>query len=88
MSQCERSEVCVFFNKLMEAMPVSADLFRDNYCKSNKLDCARYMIHQKLRAGYVPEDDARLQQMDREMKRLYPNNMEGAKRIIGWLVKY
>ena len=50
MDQCEFFETCIFVETDKGAS------FKESYCNSNSLRCARYMITQALGADKVPED--------------------------------
>lgn len=88
MKSCERSEVCSFFNNKLGNMPSIASTLKKKYCLTSKDDCARYMIHVKLREGLTPPDEATLLAIDRQMHNLYPNDSERARLIIDMLVQH
>jgi len=69
MAECELLSGCIFFNDNMTKMPATAELMKNNLCRGNKLQCARYMVYQQLGRPKVPAD-------------LYPNDVERAKLII------
>lgn len=69
MPECEYMDTCTFFNDRMPRMPASAELFKLQYCRSDKASCARYMILSELGRQRVPKD-------------MYPNEIERAKRIL------
>jgi len=69
MAECELLGSCIFFNDKMANMPTTAELMKNRFCRSNKLECARYMVYQQLGRPKVPPD-------------LYPNEVERAKAII------
>ncbi|MFX1374343.1 MAG: hypothetical protein ACFFA0_00885 [Promethearchaeota archaeon] len=50
-------------------MPKTADLFKQKYCKTNYITCARYIVAQSLGKEKVPKD-------------LFPNQVERAKNLI------
>lgn len=50
-------------------MPGAAKLMKNHLCRGNKLECARYMVYQKLGRPKVPPD-------------LFPNDVERAKLIL------
>lgn len=69
MADCELLAGCLFFNDKMASMPATATLMKANYCQGNNIECARFMVFQKLGRQKVPLD-------------LYPNNVERARVII------
>ena len=69
MGDCECLPRCPFFNDKMVGLPATAELFKKQYCRSNYLTCARYMVFKALGRERVPAD-------------LFPNNEERAKRIL------
>ncbi len=69
MIECELLGSCIFFNDEMGDMPATAEMMKKRLCRSNKLECARYMVYQQLGRPKVPPD-------------LYPNEVERAKLII------
>lgn len=69
MAMCECLESCPFFNDKMKNMPATANLYKNNYCKGDNTQCARYMIFKVSGSGAVPDD-------------LFPNNVERANSIL------
>ena len=69
MADCELLEGCVFFNDKMANMPATAELYKDQYCRENNLECARFMVFKALGKEKVPLD-------------LFPNMKEKAQEII------
>ena len=69
MADCELLEGCVFFNDKMADMPATAELYKDQYCRENNLECARYMVFNALGKENVPLD-------------LFPNMKDRAQEII------
>jgi hypothetical protein len=69
MADCECLETCIFFNDKMVSMPTMAAIMKQNYCKTNNAECARFIVFKALGKGNVPTD-------------LFPNNVERAKRIV------
>jgi hypothetical protein len=69
MADCELLEGCVFFNDKMANMPATAELYKDQYCRENNLECARYVVFKALGREKVPLD-------------LFPNMKEKAQEII------
>ncbi len=48
MKECDYLQNCPFFNDKMANMPATADLFKNNYCKDNFSNCARYIVREAL----------------------------------------
>jgi len=69
MADCELLEGCVFFNDKMANMPATSELYKDQYCRENNLECARYMVFKALGREKVPLD-------------LFPNMKDRAQEII------
>ena len=69
MTDCDCLEGCPFFNDRMANMPVMAEMYKKNYCKSNFEDCARHMVKNALGNSLVPED-------------LFPSQQEKAREVI------
>jgi len=44
MADCEKLAKCPFFTDQMTNMPSIAALMKQNYCQSDKTECARYRI--------------------------------------------
>ncbi len=87
MLPCERSEYCSFFTNQLSDLPSETEELRKTFCRMNKLACARYMVHKKLREGFAPRDEAALSYMDREMQGMYPHDIIRATRIISMLTE-
>ncbi len=69
MAHCELTEKCIFFNDRMAEMPAMADIYKDRYCMKDSNTCSRYQVFKALGRENVPAD-------------LYPNDSEGAARIL------
>ncbi len=69
MADCELLPTCIFFNDKMAGMPVTAEMSKERYCRSDNTRCARYMVYQALGRANVPPD-------------LFPNEAQQARRII------
>jgi len=69
MAECECLSGCIFFNDKMENMPSMANIMKDNFCRGNFNNCARYVVFKALGKGNVPPY-------------LFPNNIEKAKQLI------
>ena len=69
MADCELLEGCIFFNDKMADMPSTAEMFKNQFCRGNNIECARYMVFKALGREKVPPD-------------LFPNMKEKAQEII------
>ncbi len=69
MADCELLEKCIFFLDKMENMPATAEIYKDQYCRENNLDCARFMVFKALGREKVPLN-------------LFPNMKDKAQEII------
>lgn len=69
MRDCKNLSGCIFFNNKMENMPVTADLFKQAFCRKNYEECARFMVANALGKHSVPKD-------------LFPNQDERARNLI------
>jgi hypothetical protein len=54
MADCEKITKCVFFNDKMAHKPATAEIMKNNYCRSDKNQCARYQV--ALSGKPVPPD--------------------------------
>ena len=68
MAECEILSTCVFFNDKMANMPATTAIYKERYCQSDNLTCARYMVFKALGRPKVPSD-------------LFPNEEERAKKL-------
>ena len=86
MPECERREICGFFNNRLTVMPPMPKALRKEFCHLDKESCARYMVHDQLRQGLAsPADEATAQAIEQRMLTLFPNDSEKAQRIIEML---
>lgn len=69
MAVCELIEKCPFFNGKLADKPVEVDALKDKYCKTNNLNCARYMVANSIGREKMPPD-------------LYPHEKETAYMVI------
>jgi len=67
MADCEKIAKCVFFNDKMSHKPATAEVMKNNYCRGNKVQCARYQV--AVSGKPVPPD-------------LYPSQTQRAGAII------
>ena len=58
MGECEFTGDCPFFNDQWDNMPENAEEMKTQYCKTNNLNCALYMIITSLGTGALPSDMA------------------------------
>ena len=56
MTECEFIEKCPFFNDALDTKPDTVEEMKVKYCKSNNLNCARYMIATAVGKEYIPDD--------------------------------
>ena len=56
MSECELLEKCPFFKGELAEKPVEIEELKSKYCKTNNLNCARYMIAQAAGKDKMPEN--------------------------------
>ncbi len=69
MSDCEFIGGCPFFNDKLENKPVEVEALKVKYCRTNNLNCARYMVAAALGKEKMPPN-------------LYPNEKERAFIVI------
>ncbi len=48
MAKCEFIEACPFFHDKLGNKPDEVEDMKEKYCKSNNLNCARYMVVNSL----------------------------------------
>ncbi len=56
MGECEKLAVCPFFNGTLNVESLDPEKVKKEYCESNNLHCARYMVFQALGPEKMPED--------------------------------
>lgn len=54
MSDCEFIATCPFFNDKLENMPADTDALKVKFCRTNNLNCARYMVATALGQEKMP----------------------------------
>ena len=54
MAECVCLPKCPFFFDKMSSMPAMADIYKENYCKGDNSECARYAVYRQMGAGSVP----------------------------------
>ncbi len=69
MAECPRLAKCIFFNDKMAQMPALANMYKQSYCRCDFEDCARFVVAARLGPEKVPVN-------------LYPNDREGAQKLI------
>jgi len=69
MAKCVYMKECLFFNSNELKKPVTEEVLKNEFCKNNYFDCARYILMQNAPGIQVPND-------------LYPNQKERASQII------
>lgn len=69
MADCEIIHVCAFFNDRMAGMSAVAEIYKQNYCRSDSSQCARLAVRKALGGDRVPAS-------------LYPNQMDEARALI------
>ena len=56
MSECELISTCPFFNGKLQGNAARIEDLKQKYCRSNNLNCARYMVANALGRDYMPPD--------------------------------
>ncbi|MFX0071544.1 MAG: hypothetical protein ACFFAO_10685 [Candidatus Hermodarchaeota archaeon] len=69
MVECKNLSGCIFFNDKMVNMPVTAEMFKQTYCKGDYKACARFLVAAGLGKENVPID-------------LFPNQADRANKMI------
>jgi len=69
MSDCEFMGGCPFFNDKLDDKPVEVEELKIKYCRTNNLNCARYMVAAALGKEKMPPN-------------LYPNEKDRAFMVI------
>lgn len=69
MTECEFIDTCPFFNGKIAEKPAEIEKLKEEYCRTNNLHCARYMIATALGKEHVPAD-------------LYPYEKEVAYKLL------
>ncbi|MDA3958210.1 hypothetical protein [Oceanispirochaeta sp.] len=55
MGECEFIEKCLFFNNKLNNKSEKIEEMKVQYCQSNNLNCARYMVANALGKEMMPE---------------------------------
>lgn len=70
MAECEYINTCPFpLGRMPEREDVDVEQMKEEYCRSNNLHCARYMVSMAVGEDQVPDD-------------LYPHEKEKAYVLI------
>ena len=69
MAECECLSGCPFYNDKMDSEKGLGAFYKKTYCLGDNTSCARHMVFKRLGKEKVPE-------------RLFPNNVEQAKKIL------
>ena len=69
MPNCDKAEVCPFFNETADIVPTDCAMYKDTYCLGNFMRCARHMVCLAKGKDAVPGD-------------LFPNQKEKALGLI------
>jgi len=69
MGECEFINSCPFFNGELEGRDADIEKLKTEYCRTNSLHCARYIIAITLGKESIPPD-------------LYPDEKDRAYKII------
>jgi hypothetical protein len=56
MAECEFINECPFFQGKLAEKPAEIETLKEEYCRTNGLHCARYMIATALGKEYIPAD--------------------------------
>ena len=56
MGECEYIKRCPFFNGTLNVESLDSERVKKEYCESNNLHCARYMVLQALGPENMVED--------------------------------
>jgi len=84
VNRCEKIDVCGFFTNNMTRLPTLHERlkFKSEYCTRDKTKCARFIVNNKIHCGCTPSDDQIIEEVDRKMKSLFPNDLGLANEII------
>lgn len=69
MAECEFIEKCPFFNGQLAEKPVEIEKLKEDYCRTNNLHCARFVIAMALGKEKLPPE-------------LYPHEKEIAYKLL------
>ena len=69
MKKCPFADKCPFFNDAMAKLPLSAEMYKERFCKGDYEKCARYEVRVKCGKEAVP-------------KNLFPNQLDRATEIV------
>lgn len=86
MSRCEISDFCSFFINETACLPSMVSAMKRRYCGFDKEHCARYMVKQWHDRGYALRDDDNMEELECNIRALYPNDHARAQMIISRMV--
>ena len=87
MATCENAEYCTFFEKRLGVSPSLVQFFKKAYYQDDFEHCARYMLREKLVAGYhLPAEDPSIGKLEVFYDNLFPNDRKKALQVIERLV--
>ena len=69
MAECEFIDACPFFKGELSGKEVDIEKFKNDYCRTNSLHCARYIVAITLGKEKMPPD-------------LYPHEKQRAYKVI------
>lgn len=69
MADCPSLSGCPFFNDHMANRPVTAEMMKKHYCRSDHSQCARWMVASRLGRPAVPAN-------------LFPDQADRARAIL------
>ncbi|MDA3941104.1 MAG: hypothetical protein PF693_17640 [Spirochaetia bacterium] len=56
MQECELIESCPFYNDQLKGDAKQIESMKEKYCRTNNLNCARYMVFIALGKESMPEE--------------------------------
>ena len=56
MHECELKESCPFYQGQMEGDNEQMETLKEKYCRTNNLNCARYMVFTAMGEESIPGD--------------------------------
>jgi len=69
MAKCAYLDTCPFFQDQLDDMPALARVFKEQYCRDDFENCARYMLKSTLGPELMPTN-------------MWPNKIDEAKELI------
>jgi len=86
MSMCEICDSCSFIMDEIGNRPSLVLAMKRRYCGFDKEHCALYMVKQWHDRGYTFRDDDNMEELECNIKALYPNDHARAQMIISRMV--